>query len=134
MQEYSMTVRVYIEDTDAGAVVFYANYLRYMERARTEALRRAGIDLTEWQRHSGRLFVVRSVRIDYRLPARLDDELTVHANMTRVKRASLECEQPIDRGGQRLVDASVVLACIDADRLTPVRVPGEIVAALGGIS
>jgi len=129
-----MAVRVYIEDTDAGAVVFYANYLRYMERARTEALRRAGIDLTEWQRHSRRLFVVRSVRIDYRLPARLDDELTVHANMTRVKRASLECEQPIDRGGQRLVDASVVLACIDADRLTPVRVPGEIVAALGGVS
>ena len=134
MRDQSTSVRVYIEDTDAGGVVFYANYLRYMERARTEALRRAGIDLTEWQRHSGRLFVVRSVRIDYRLPARLDDELTVHANMTRVKRASLECEQPIDRGGQRLVDASVVLACIDADRLTPVRVPGEIVAALGGIS
>jgi len=125
-----MSVRVYIEDTDAGGVVFYANYLRYMERARTEALRQAGIDLVAWQREHRRLFVVRSVRVDYRLPARLDDELTVHAHMIRIKRASLECEQPIYRGAERLVDACVTLACIDADRLTPVRLPGAIVAAL----
>jgi len=132
MRDQSTSVRVYIEDTDAGGVVFYANYLRYMERARTEALRQAGIDLVEWQHRHRRLFVVRAVRVDYRRPARLDDVLTVHAHMTRIKRASLECEQPIFRGDERLVDACVTLACIDADRLTPVRLPGEIVSVLSG--
>ena len=127
-----MATRVYIEDTDAGGVVFYANYLRYMERARTEALRQIGIDLVEWQGRHRRLFVVRSVHIDYRVPARLDDELTVHADMIRVKRASLVCQQPIFRAAERLVDATVELACIDADRLMPVRIPAPIIDALTG--
>ena len=125
-----MRVRVYIEDTDAGGVVFYANYLRYMERARTEALRAAGVDLVEWQLRHRRLFVVRSVRIDYLAPARLDDELTVHAQIRNVGRASLVCEQPVERDGARLVDASVTLACIDADALRAVRIPAVIRGAL----
>ena len=125
-----MRVRVYVEDTDAGGVVFYANYLRYLERARTEALRAAGVDLVRWQVRHRRLFVVRSVRVDYLAPARLDDELTVHAQIRNVTRASLVLEQPVERGGERLVDASVTLACVDADRLRAVRVPAPILAAL----
>ena len=126
-----MRVRVYIEDTDAGGVVFYANYLRYMERARTEALRAAGIDLVKWQRRHRRLFVVAGVRVDYLAPARLDDELTVHAEIRTVTRASLTLEQPIERAGTRLVDASVRLACVDADSGRATRLPPAIVAALG---
>ena len=126
-----MRVRVYIEDTDAGGVVFYANYLRYMARARTEALRAAGVDLVEWQRRHRRLFVVRSVRVDYLAPARLDDELTVHAEIRTVTRASLTLEQPIERAGARLVDASVRLACVDADTGRATRMPPAIVVALG---
>ncbi len=129
-----MRVRVYIEDTDAGGVVFYANYLRYMERARTEAMRAAGVDLVEWQARHRRLFVVRSVRVDYRAPARLDDELIVHAQIHSAGRTGLVCEQPIERAGRRIVDAEVSLACIDADRLRPVRIPAEILAALGATS
>ena len=125
-----MRVRVYIEDTDAGGVVFYANYLRYLERARTEALRAAGVDLVEWQARHRRLFVVRRVRIDYLVPARLDDELTVHAQIRTLSRASLTLEQPIERAGARVVDAEVTLACIDADSLRPVRIPAPLAAAL----
>ena len=129
-----MRVRVYIEDTDAGGVVFYANYLRYLERARTEALRAAGVDLVEWQLRHRRLFVVRGVRIEYLAPARLDDELTVHAQIRNVTRASLTLDQPVERGATRLVDASVRLACIDADSGRAVRLPPAIVAALGAPS
>ena len=125
-----MRVRVYIEDTDAGGVVFYANYLRYLERARTEALRSAGVDLVQWQARHRRLFVVRTVRVDYLAPARLDDELTVHAQIRTLSRASLTLEQPIERAGTRVVDAAVTLACIDADSLRPVRIPAAIADAL----
>lgn len=130
MRDFSMRVRVYIEDTDAGGVVFYANYLKYMERARTEALRAAGVDLVDWQVRHRRLFVVRSVSVEYLAPARLDDELTVHAQIHTSTRTSLACAQPIDRAGARIADARVTLACIDADRLRPVRIPAEIAAAL----
>lgn len=124
------TVRAYIEDTDAGGVVFYANYLKFMERARTESLREVGIDLVEWQVRHRRLFVVRSVRIDYLSSARLDDLLTVHADMSRPNRASIACHQPIFRGSEQLIDAHVELVCLDADRIRPVRVPGSLLAAL----
>ena len=125
-----MCTRVYIEDTDAGGVVFYANYLRFMERARTEALRSCGISLSDLQDQQRRLFVVRSVQADYLAPARLDDELTVFANMTAIKRASFVCQQPILRDGHTLVDASVTLACIDADTGRAVRIPESVFAAL----
>lgn len=125
-----MRTRVYIEDTDAGGVVFYANYLKYMERARTEALRSGGIMLGDLQTQQRRLFVVRSVNVDYLAPAYLDDELTVYANMITIKRASLVCEQPILRGEQALAAASVTLACIDADTGRPVRFPDVVLDAL----
>lgn len=125
-----MRTRVYIEDTDAGGVVFYANYLRYMERARTEALRMCGVSLGDLQDEQRRLFVVRSVKADYLSPARLDDELTVFADMIEIKRASLVCHQPILRDEQRLFDATVTLACIDADSGRASRIPESVYEAL----
>lgn len=125
-REFSISTRVYIEDTDAGGVVFYASYLRFMERARTEALRARGVSLGEWQDRHRRLFVVRTVHVDYLAPARLDDVLTVFADITTIKRASLVCEQPILAGDRKLVEATVRLACIDADTLAPVAIPGKL--------
>lgn len=125
-----MPVRVYIEDTDAGGVVYYANYLKFMERARTEALRSCGVDLGEWQHQHRRLFVVRSVSVSYRKPARYSDLLTVCANMMTIKAASLLIEQPILRDNVVLVESTVRLACIDTDTLGPVPIPDQIRAAL----
>jgi len=123
MQSFSWPIRVYIEDTDAGGVVFYANYLKYMERARTEALRSIGIELDHWQKDHRRLFLVRSIEVTYHKPAMFNEQLQVHATMQRIKRASLVCHQPVYRGSDLLVDATVVLACVDADSLTPVAIP-----------
>lgn len=125
-----MPIRVYIEDTDAGGVVFYANYLKYMERARTECLREQGIDLGHWQHTQRRLFVVRSATIDYRKPARCDDLLHVSANIVTLKRASLVLSQPVMREQSLLVEATVRLACVDADTLLPKAIPVEIQEAL----
>ena len=123
MDVFTWPVRVYIEDTDAGGVVFYANYLNYMERARTESLRNIGIELDEWQHKHRRLFVVRSIEVKYLKPARFNDQVLVHVNMKTIKRASLVCQQPIYRGDECLIDATVQLACVDADSLHPVAIP-----------
>jgi len=129
MQSFSWPIRVYIEDTDAGGVVFYANYLRYMERARTEALRALGIELDHWQNEHRRLFVVRSIEVTYHKPARFNEQLRVHANMQKIKRASLSCHQPVFRDDELLVDATVQLACVDADSLSPVAIPAPMLEA-----
>ena len=121
-----MPIRVYIEDTDAGGVVFYANYLKYMERARTECLRELGVDLEHWQRVHRRQFVVRSAAIDYLQPARYDDLLQVGANIVTLKRASLVLAQPVMRKQSLLVEATVRLACVDVDTLLPKAIPTEI--------
>ncbi len=123
MASFSWPIRVYIEDTDAGGVVFYANYLKYMERARTEKLRALGIELDHWQDELRRLFVVRTIEVKYHKPARFNEQLRVHATIQTMKRASLICHQPIYRGDELLIDASVQLACVDADSLSPVAIP-----------
>ena len=125
-----MPVRVYIEDTDAGGIVYYANYLKYMERARTEWLREAGVDLTCWQHQQRRLFVVRAAGIEYHLPARLDDELTVNAKIMTLRPASIVLEQSVCRQGAVLVSATVRLACVDADTLSPTAIPKPIREAI----
>ena len=130
MRHFSMPVRVYIEDTDAGGIVYYANYLKYMERARTECLRAAGVDLDFWQRQHRRLFVVRSVMVDYHHPAHFDDQLIVNANIMNFRPASIICEQPIYRGDELLISATVRLACVDADTLSPTVIPQEIREAM----
>lgn len=130
MANYSIPIRVYIEDTDAGGIVYYANYLKFMERARTEWLRSCGIELDLWQMENRILFVVRSLEIDYRLPARFNDELTVHANLLSLKSASLVCEQPVTRGESLLTEARVQLACVNADTLNPCAIPAQIREAM----
>ena len=130
MSQYSIPIRVYIEDTDAGGIVYYANYLRYMERARTEWLRACGIELDELQYEQRVQFVVRSVQVDYHKPARFNDELTVCANLMTLRSASLLCEQPIMRGDTLLTQAKVRLVCVNADTLTPCAIPKELTEAM----
>jgi len=130
MRQFSIPVRVYIEDTDVGGIVFYANYLKFMERARTESLRHAGVNLDHLHRQHRRLFVVRSVMVDYHIPARYDDQLTVSANIMTFRPASIEMEQPIHRGDELLISSTVRLACVDADSLTPTAIPKVIREAL----
>ena len=123
-------IRVYIEDTDAGGIVYYANYLRFMERARTEWLRACGIELDVWQHQQRKMFVVRSVQIDYLSPARFNDQLIAGAKLVTCKSASLVCEQRIMRGDTLLSEATVVLVCADADTLKPCAIPTEIKEAM----
>ncbi len=130
MREFFLPIRVYIEDTDAGGIVYYANYLKFMERARTECLRECGIELDVWQHQERRLFVVRRVDIDFKQPARFNEQITVSANIMTVNRASMELSQHVFREDNVLCTAKVELACVDADTLRPTRIPVTIKEAL----
>jgi acyl-CoA thioester hydrolase len=115
-------VRVYFEDTDAGGVVYYANYLKFAERARTEMLRAAGFDHARMLDELGVQFVVRSCRVDYLAPGRLDDILEVRSRIATMGGASLAIRQEIFREGHRLVDIDLRLASVDR-KLRPSRLP-----------
>ena len=132
MAAFSIPVRVYWEDTDAGGVVYYANYLKFLERARTEWLRAAGVDQSVLRVEDGVVLVVRSVHCDYLSPARLDDELTVQVAVAQVGAASLVIDQAIDcgRDGRRLIDARVTAACLDAASWRPRRFPPSLRAVI----
>lgn len=123
---FVLPVRVYYEDTDAGGVVYYANYLKYAERARTEMLRHLGIENSHMQSCHGLAFVVRHIEADYRRPARLDDALEVSLELTRVGGASLEGTQVIACQGQDLVRLNIRLGCMDINTGGPGRLPGDI--------
>lgn len=114
---------MYYEDTDAGGVVYYANYLRFCERARTEWLRALGFGQQQMLSAQGLGFVVRSVQADYLSPARLDDALTVVSTIDLLRKASIGFCQQIVRDGERLFVAHVVLACVDWRRQKPVAIP-----------
>lgn len=120
---FHLPVRVYYEDTDAGGVVYYANYLRYLERARTEWLRAAGFGQAEIAAEQGLLFAVRSLTIDYRTPAYLDDLLDVTARVVRTGRASIDFDQRIRREPDGVCRAQVRVACIDAATFRPRALP-----------
>lgn len=130
---FSWAVRVYYEDTDAGGVVFYANYLKFMERARTEWLRSLGYVQQELIRDPGILFAVRRCEVDYRMPARLDDLLSVESVIGDVRGASLTFDQDVNRqaDGQLLCRGSVRVACLDAQSLRPTRLPDDLLESLG---
>ena len=128
MSEFSWPARVYWEDTDGGAIVYYANYLRFLERARTEWLRAQGHSQLALAREPGILFTVVSVHIDYRAPARLDDELEITCAPSAEGAATLRFAQRIYRTGaarraELLVEAQVRVACVDAATLRPRRLP-----------
>jgi acyl-CoA thioester hydrolase len=126
---FTWPARVYWEDTDGGAIVYYANYLRYLERARTEWLRARGYSQAALARDPGILFTVVSLQVDYRAPARLDDTLAVSCEPQLEGRASLRFIQRIHRSAdaaapaQLLVEANVRVACVDARTLRPQRLP-----------
>lgn len=133
--EFSWPVRVYYEDTDAGGVVYYANYLRFMERARTEYLRRLGFEQDRLADESGLLFAVRAVTIDYRRPARFNDALEVATRVSAVGRASVRFEQSVRRPGPDgvtalLCEATVQVACLDRESFRPRPLPPAIVEAM----
>ena len=134
MSVFTWPARVYWEDTDGGAIVYYANYLRYLERARTEWLRARGYSQQVLAREPGILFTVVSLQVDYRAPARLDDLLTISCEPRADGMASLRFLQRIHRSAadgtpaQLLVEANVRVACIDARTLRPRRPPDFLVA------
>jgi len=118
-----LDIRVYYEDTDAGGVVFYANYLKFLERARTEWLRRLGVDQTTLLRNEQRMFVVRQLDIQYLRPARLDDLLTVHSKIVKVGHASLQFHQTANLGSDTLCTSTVTLCCVNAATFKPAGLP-----------
>jgi acyl-CoA thioester hydrolase len=124
---FEWPVRVYYEDTDAGGVVYYANYLKYLERARTEWLRSHGFEQDALMHDDGIVFAVRRVEIDYLLPARLDDTLRVEVEIERIARASLTFAQRIVRvPDTALSRATVKVACLDHLSFRPVAIPDPI--------
>jgi acyl-CoA thioester hydrolase len=131
MTPHRLTLRVYYEDTDLAGVVYYANYLKFLERGRTEALRDAGVDQTALKETAGIVFVVTRVEIDYRRPARFDDLVTVETALARLRGASVEMDQRVTRGQALLAAARVTVAAMTADG-RPARLPAATRAALGG--
>jgi acyl-CoA thioester hydrolase len=127
---FSVSVRVYYEDTDAGGVVYYANYLRFLERARTEFMRALGYDLGVLAVDPGILFVVAGIEVDYRRPARHDDLLEVSVTIAERGRAGMTFAQEVRRGTELLVEARVRVACVDATSFRPKALPDEIAARL----
>jgi acyl-CoA thioester hydrolase len=126
MNEFYWQVRVYYEDTDAGGVVYYANYLKFLERARTEFLRSLGFEQTTLMAEQNTVFVVHSVNIDYIKPARLDDLLQVSAKVIECKKTSLFFEQIVLRGQEVLCRGVVRIASLDLQTMKPKLFPLEI--------
>jgi tol-pal system-associated acyl-CoA thioesterase len=119
-------VRVYYQDTDAGGVVFHAQYLAFMERARSELLHALGIDLAHLADARRVLFLVHELTARYHAPGRLNDMLSVSAEVVKMGRASLVFRHRVERGSELLVEAEILLATVDRDRMRPARVPAEL--------
>ena len=126
---YHYPIRVYYEDTDAAGLVYYANYLKFAERARTEMLRRLGVEQERLRAETGLSFVVRRCTIDYLLPARLDDELVVTTRLAELGAATLDLAQEVRRGDAPLVRLDILVAAIGRDG-RPRRLPPALRAAL----
>ena len=122
-EQFSWPVRVYYEDTDAGGIVYYGNYLKFMERARTEWLRSCGIDVAELADTDRLMFTVRTIALDFLKPARLSDNLDVSVAIGRIRKVSVELEQVVVRAGDVLCTGQVRLACVDVDTLKPKAMP-----------
>jgi acyl-CoA thioester hydrolase len=123
-------VRVYYQDTDAGGVVFHAQYLAFMERARTELLNGLGVDLARLADEHRVLFLVYELSARYHAPARLNDMLSVSAEVVKMGRASLVFRHRVERGAELLVEAEVTLALVDRDRMRPARIPATLAQEL----
>ena len=127
---FTWPVRVYWEDTDAGGIVYYANYLRFFERARTEWLRALGVEQTALRAAGGAIFVVIDTRIAYRAPARLDDRLDVTVALRHTGRAALTLAQQAWRADTLLAEGEVRIGCVDAASWRPRRIPTPVLDRL----
>lgn len=130
MSDFSLAIRVYWEDTDAGGIVFYANYLKFFERARTEWLRAAGVGQHALREETGVMFVVTATQLRYLSPARLDDLLTVTVEPLPAGKASLVVRQRALRGDTLLAEGEIRIGCVRAEDLKPQRLPDAVVAAI----
>ena len=127
---HSFAVRVYYEDTDLAGIVYYANYLKFIERARTEWVRALGVDQGRLRSLAGIVFAVRRVEADYLRPARFDDELRVQTALLAMTGARIVLEQDIFRASEKLFAATVTLVCL-TDGGHPARIPPEVRLQLG---
>ena len=123
---YEHRVRVYWEDTDAGGVVYYANYLKFLERCRTEWLRALGVDQPRLKAERGLQFVVVNVTVDFLRPALLDDEVLVTAELVKLTGATIQFKQAIWRQDIQLIDATARVACLDSASLRPRPIPKDL--------
>ena len=134
-REFSWPVRVYYEDTDSGGVVYYANYLKFMERARTELLRSVGYEQDQLQQELGIIFAVHSANIQYRKPARFNDELNVLTSISSLGKASIHFKQSVvlqashhvDTMGETLADADIKIACLNMEKFVAQSIPQSII-------
>ncbi len=127
---FNWPVRVYYEDTDAGGIVFYANYLKFFERARTEWLRALGVQQQALLDADNTAFVVKNVTLDYHASARLDDQLTIQTSVARLGRASVQFLQQAWRGDTLLNTASVTVCCVDIATMRPRPLPDHVAAKM----
>jgi acyl-CoA thioester hydrolase len=127
---HQKAIRIYYEDTDAGGIVYYANYLKFAERARTEMLRKLGIESSELMDDYGVALAVKRCNADYQKPAKLDDALIVETELKRVGGASLELQQIVKRDGEHLVCVDIKLGCLDLNRGKPRAIPEKVRARL----
>jgi acyl-CoA thioester hydrolase len=123
---FSIPLRVYYEDTDAGGVVYHANYLRYMERCRSEWLAHHGWPIDRVERECGMVFVVAQLEARFKSPAKLMDTLTVTTQFAEVRRVQFTSRQTVSRGAERLFEATVTLACLDKNTFRPMAIPQPI--------
>lgn len=130
MKSFINPIRIYYEDTDAGGVVYYANYLKFFERARTEMLRALGHEQDQLKAEANIIFVVRSVQVDYLRPALFNDLLQVSSEVTEAKKASLSFSQYISRDGVVLCTAIIRIACLDATTMRPKAIPDYLLHSL----
>jgi len=128
LAEFRLPIRVYVEDTDAGGIVFYANYLKYMERARTELMRSLGFDKPAL--FDDMQFVVSQVSLKYHSPATLDDEISVTAVLSKASRVTFEMTQQVYRGDELLVEGWVKVACVNSATKRPQGMPKPMFQAL----
>lgn len=123
---FEFPIRVYYEDTDAGGVVYHSQYLNFMERARTEWLRHLGFEQTFLRESLNILFVVHSMQIQFKKPAKFNDMLQVSSQLVNLRLGSFECQQKISREEETLIEAQVKIACVDALTFKPTGIPTQI--------
>ena len=128
--DFRFSLRVYWEDTDAGGVVFFANYLKFFERARTEWLRDKGFGQERLRNDTGAIFVVADTSVRYFAPARLDDSLQITVRIVDAGRATLSLEQQAWRADALLAQGNIRIGCVDAGTFRPRRIPTELLQAI----